>query len=76
MPLWFMVFGGTVPVGNLIGGVLFEWIGARWVLLIGAAWTLFLARWLDLRRLPPTAFLPETEGGEPTFVSVPATPQP
>ncbi len=28
MPLWFMVFGGTVPIGNLIGGVLFEVIGA------------------------------------------------
>lgn len=64
MPLWFMVFGGTVPVGNLIGGVLFEVIGARAVLGIGAVWALFLARWLDLRRLPPEAFLSEADGGE------------
>ena len=27
MPLWFMVFGGTVPIGNLIFGVVIEWIG-------------------------------------------------
>jgi MFS family permease len=65
MPLWFMVFGGTVPIGNLIGGVLFEVIGPRAVLGIGAAWALFLAWWLDLRRLPPSAFLSEADGGEP-----------
>jgi MFS family permease len=64
MPLWFMVFGGTVPVGNLIGGVLFEVIGARAVLGFGAIWALFLAWWLDLRRQPPTAFLSEADGGE------------
>ncbi len=65
MPLWFMVFGGTVPIGNLIGGVLFEIIGPRFVLGIGAAWALFLAWWLDLRRQPPSAFLSEADGGEP-----------
>ncbi|HYN33957.1 MAG TPA: MFS transporter, partial [Ilumatobacteraceae bacterium] len=32
MPLWFMVFGGTVPIGNLLFGVVIEWIGARAVL--------------------------------------------
>ena len=50
MPLWFMVFGGTVPVGILIGGVLFEWIGPRWVLLIGAGWALLLGGGLVLLR--------------------------
>ena len=65
MPLWFMVFGGTVPIGNLIFGVVIEWIGARAVLGFGAAFALFLSWWLDLRRLPPSAFLPESEGGEP-----------
>ncbi len=65
MPLWFMVFGGTVPIGNLIGGVLFEVIGARAVLGVGAAWALFLSWWLDLRRQPPSAFLSEADGGEP-----------
>lgn len=64
MPLWFMVFGGTVPIGNLVGGVLFEVIGVRTVLGIGAAWALFLAWWLDLRRQPPESFLTEAEGGE------------
>lgn len=64
MPLWFMVFGGTVPIGNLIGGVLFEVIGARAVLGFGALWAFFLAWWLDLRRQPPAAFLPEIDGGE------------
>ena len=64
MPLWFMVFGGTVPIGNLIGGVLFEAIGPRPVMLFGALWALFLAWWLDLRRQPPSAFLTEAEGGE------------
>ena len=70
MPLWFMVFGGTVPIGNLLFGVVIEWVGARTVLLFGAAFALYLARWLDLRRLPPEAFLPEEDGGEPL------TPQP
>ena len=64
MPLWFMVFGGTVPLGNLVGGVLFEVIGPRTVLAIGAAWALFLAWWRDLRRQPASAFLSEEEGGE------------
>jgi MFS family permease len=57
MPLWFMVFGGTVPIGNLLFGVVIEWIGVRAVLGIGAAVALGLAWWLDLRRLPPSAFL-------------------
>lgn len=73
MPLWFMVFGGTVPVGNLIGGVMFEWIGPRWVLLVGAGWALFLGWWLDLRKLPPSSFLPEADGGEPTMKPLNAT---
>jgi MFS family permease len=65
MPLWFMVFGGTVPIGNLIFGVVIEWVGARAVLGFGALFALFLAWWLDLRRLPASAFLPEADGGEP-----------
>ena len=65
MPLWFMVFGGTVPIGNLLFGVVIEWLGARAVLGFGAAFALFLAWWVDLRRLPQSAFLPEEDGGEP-----------
>ena len=65
MPLWFMVFGGTVPIGNLLFGVAIEWVGPRVVLGCGAAVALFLSWWCDLRHLPPSAFLPEDEGGEP-----------
>ncbi len=65
MPLWFMVFGGTVPIGNLLFGVVIEWVGPRVVLGFGALFALFLSRWVDLRRLPADAFLPEHEGGEP-----------
>ncbi len=65
MPLWFMVFGGTVPIGNLVFGVVIEWIGARAVLGFGAAFALFLAWWVDLRRMPESAFLSEADGGEP-----------
>lgn len=65
MPLWFMVFGGTVPIGNLLFGVVIEWLGARAVLGFGAAFALFLAWWVDLRRLPQDAFLSVEDGGEP-----------
>ena len=47
MPLWFMVFGGTVPIGNLLFGVVIEWVGPRLVLGFGAAFALFLAWWGD-----------------------------
>jgi len=65
MPLWFMAFGGTVPIGNLLFGIVIEWIGARTVLGFGAAFAIFLAWWVDLRRLPESAFLAEQDGGEP-----------
>jgi MFS family permease len=63
MPLWFMSFGGTVPIGNLIAGPLIDHVGARPVLLVGAAFAGFLAWWTDLARLGREAFLPESEGG-------------
>jgi hypothetical protein len=58
------VFGGTVPIGNLLFGVIIEWVGARAVLGFGAAFAIFLAYWVDLRHLTRSAFLPEDEGGE------------
>ena len=45
-------------------GVVIEWVGARAVLAFGAAFALFLAWWVDLRRLPQSAFLPFEDGGE------------
>jgi MFS family permease len=65
MPLWFMSFGGTIPVGNLVAGPAMDRFGARPVLLVGAAFAGFLAWWTDLGRLPEAAFLPESEGGAP-----------
>jgi len=60
MPLWFMAFGGSVPIGNLIFGPIMDAIGARWVLLLGAVIAVGLARWSDLRRLPASAYLPHS----------------
>jgi MFS family permease len=57
MSLWFMAFGGTIPLGNLVVGPLMDHIGPRPILLVGAAFALVLARWCDLRRLAPTDFL-------------------
>jgi MFS family permease len=44
MALWIMGFGGTVPLGVLVGG----WVGEHWVsigtvIVAGAVWSLFLA---------------------------------
>ena len=47
-------------------------IGARWVLLFGAAFSAFLAWWADLHRLSADAFLPEELGGEPFQPANPA----
>ncbi len=62
MPLWFMAFGGTVPIGNLVFGPVMDAIGARWVLGFGALCALGLAWWSDLKRLDETDFL--VEGGD------------
>lgn len=51
MALWFMAFGGTVPLGNIIFGPVVDAIGARWVMLGGAGWALFLAYWCHIERL-------------------------
>lgn len=69
MPLWFMAFGGTVTLGNLIFAPLVDQIGARWVMVGGAAFALFLARWSDLARLGPRSFLdPEPYPPHPATV--------
>lgn len=69
MPLWFMAFGGTVPVGNLIAGPIMDAYGARWVLAVGAVFAVALAAWSNLARLDEPDFLPVEDGGEP-FVPV------
>lgn len=51
MSIWFMAFGGTVPIGNLVFGPVMDAIGPRWVLLGGAVWAAVLAWWCDISRL-------------------------
>ena len=65
MPMWFMAFGGTIPLGNLIAGPIMDAIGARWVLGFGAAFAVYLAWWANLGRLDADDFLPVELGGEP-----------
>jgi MFS family permease len=69
MPIWFMAFGGTVPVGNLIAGPIIDAIGARWVLGFGAVFAVFLAWWSNLAHLDEEDFLAVEAGGDP-FVPV------
>ncbi len=50
MSLWFMAFGGTVALGNLAFGPVIDRFGSRWVLLGGAAFSILLSWFCDLRR--------------------------
>jgi len=51
MALWFMSFGGTVPVGNVLFAPVMDLIGVRWTLLIGAVTAVGLAWWCDIESL-------------------------
>ena len=51
MALWFMAFGGTIPIGNVIFGPVMDAIGSRPVLYIGAAWALFLSWWCNIEKI-------------------------
>lgn len=51
LALWFMAFGGTIPIGNVIFGPLMDSIGVRPVLYFGAAWSLFLAWYCDIEKI-------------------------
>ncbi len=57
LPLWFMAWGGSIPIGNLIAGPIMDRVGSRPVLLVGAGFALVLARWADLTRLEGDALL-------------------
>ncbi len=48
MAIWMMAFGGTVPLGVLVGGVVANRSSITLVMLIGAAWALVLAWYADL----------------------------
>jgi predicted MFS family arabinose efflux permease len=51
LSLWFMAFGGTIPIGNIIFGPVMDSIGARPVLYLGAAWAVFLSWWCNIHKL-------------------------
>lgn len=55
LALWFMAFGGTVPIGNLIFGPVIDRWGARPVLLLGAAWAVVLSRWCNIAAIDERA---------------------
>jgi MFS family permease len=49
MALWIMGFGGTVALGNLIGGPVADAVGTRVLLLAGAVVAIGLAGYADVR---------------------------
>jgi len=51
MALWIMGFGGTVPLGVLLGGVVIRVSSITAVLLFGAAWAVVLAVWSNAQTL-------------------------
>jgi MFS family permease len=63
MALWFMSFGGFVPLASLWGGWVMDGIGGSRgvivVLLIGSVVTFFLAFYSDLRRVPVPLAVPD-----------------
>lgn len=57
MALWFMAFGGTVPIGNLIFGPLIDRYGSQWLLILGSLWAAVLWWWCDIERLERTELI-------------------
>lgn len=72
LPLWFMAWGGSIPIGNLIAGPTMDLIGSRPVLLVGAGFAFVLARWADLTRLEGHAFLHHSRFDEPGSIATDA----
>ena len=54
MALWFMAFGGTVPIGNLVFGPLIDRYGSQWLLIMGSLWSAVLWWWCDIERIERT----------------------
>ena len=51
MALWIMGFGGTVPVGVLVGGWVGHQVSITAVILAGAVWAVVLAAWSNAQSL-------------------------
>ncbi len=60
MALWFMAFGGTIPIGNLVFGPLIDRYGSQWLLIMGSVWAAVLWWWCDIERLERTRSEVET----------------
>jgi MFS family permease len=63
MSLWFMAFGGTVPIGGLVFGPIVDRFGARPVLFVAVIGALGLSWWCDLIRRP-AELLPDDDAGD------------
>ena len=59
MALWFMGFGGTVPLGGLVFGPILDATSNTVVLGIAAGVSVLLAWWMDLPALAARAPSPE-----------------
>jgi MFS family permease len=57
MALWIMGFGGTVPFGGLLGGVVAEHLGITTMVVAGAGVAVALAWWADLQPARPRGLL-------------------
>lgn len=51
MALWFMAFGGTVPLGNMLFGPIIDRHGSQWLLVMGSLWAAVLAWWCNIAAL-------------------------
>jgi len=49
--LWYMAFGGVVPISSIVFGPVVDAIGPRLVLVAGSLWAFVLVRWCDIARL-------------------------
>ena len=64
LSLWFMAFGGTIPLGNAIFGPLVDRFGSKPILYLAAAWALVLAKVCDISavdRRHPDGAAPTTD---------------
>jgi MFS family permease len=69
MSLWFMAFGGSIAIGNLVFGPIVDAIGPRAVMIFGAVCALGLAWWCDVSRRPVVLLDDESDERESPRVS-------
>jgi MFS family permease len=66
LALWFMAFGGMIPLGTIAFGPVVDAIGARWVLLVGALCAVVLSWWCDIAAIDRRVAASAGQGtGEP-----------